>query len=93
MGLIAGRDNQQTEGKEKMVYEKVRKILAEQLGADEDSITPDTNVMDDLGLDSLDMAELLSTVEDELNIIIRDGRIRDLTMLGEICAFIEAQMA
>ena len=93
MGLIAGRDNQQTEGKEKMVYEKVRKILAEQLGADEDSITPDTNVMDDLGLDSLDMAELLSTVEDELNIIIRDGRIRDLTTLGEICAFIEAQMA
>ena len=76
-----------------MVYEKVRRILAEQLGADEDSITPETNIMDDLGLDSLDVAELLSSVEDELNIMVRDERIRDMATLGEFCAFIEAQIA
>ena len=73
-----------------MVFEKLRELLAAQLGVDEDSITPDTNILDDLGADSLDVMELISTVEDEFNIIITDERIRELTTVSEVCAFLEA---
>ncbi len=72
-----------------MVFDKLRELLAAQLGVDEDSITPDTNILDDLGADSLDVMELISTLEDEFNIIITDERIRELTTVKEVCDFLE----
>ena len=72
-----------------MVYEKLKEVLAAQLGVDEDSITPETNIMDDLGADSLDLVELISTLEDEFNIIITDDRIRELYTVKEIVDFLE----
>ena len=72
-----------------MVYDKLRELLAAQLGVDEDTIGPDTNILDDLGADSLDVMELISTMEDEFNIIITDERIRELNTVGEVCEFLE----
>ena len=72
-----------------MVYERLRELLAEQLGVDEESILPDTNIVDDLGADSLDVVELITTLEDEFNIIITDERIREVSTVKEVVAFIE----
>ena len=72
-----------------MVFDKLKELLAAQLDVDEDSITPETNIMDDLGADSLDVVELISTLEDEFDIIITDERIRELTTVKEVVDFIE----
>jgi len=73
-----------------MVYEKLRALLAEQLGISEDDIRPETNIIDDLGADSLDIVELLSTLEEEFNILIADDSVRGLFTVQEIADFIEA---
>ena len=75
-----------------MVFNKVRELLAAQLGVDEDSITPDTNIVDDLGADSLDVVELISTLEDEFNIMITDERVRELTTVQEVADFIDGMI-
>lgn len=47
------------------VFERVRKIIAEQLGVEEDDIKPDTSFVEDLNADSLDLVELIMTLEEE----------------------------
>ncbi len=72
-----------------MVYEKMRDFLSNQLGVDPSEIRPETNIIEDLGADSLDLVEMLSEMENEYNIIITDERIRELTTVGEVAAFLE----
>lgn len=72
-----------------MVYEKLKGLLAEQLGVSESEITPDTNIMEDLGADSLDIAELIAMMEDEFNILITDERIREMVTVKDVSDFIE----
>ncbi len=49
------------------VFEKVRKIIAEQLGVEESEITPQTSFVDDLNADSLDLVELIMSLEEEFS--------------------------
>ena len=72
-----------------MVYEKLRALLADQLGISVDDITPDSNIIDDLGADSLDVVELLTALEDEYDLIITDEHIRELYTVKEVADFIE----
>lgn len=72
-----------------MVFEKLRSLLAEQLEISEDKITMDTNIMDDLGADSLDVVELIMSLEDEYGIVITDDAVRDMHTVGEVVEFIE----
>ena len=72
-----------------MIYEKLRTFLSEQLGIDPADIRPESNVIDDLGADSLDLVEMLTEMESEYDIIITDERIRELTTVGEIAKFLE----
>ena len=72
-----------------MVYQKLCEFLSEQLGVEESEIRPETNVIDDLGADSLDVVELITAMEDEFNIIITDERIRELFTVGEVVEFLE----
>ena len=72
-----------------MVYQKLCEFLSEQLGVDENDIRPETNIIDDLGADSLDVVELITAMEDEFNIIITDERIRELFTVGEVVEFLE----
>ena len=58
-----------------MVLEKVKAILSEQFDVEEDSITADTSIADDLGADSLDVVDLLMSIEDEFEIEIPDEEI------------------
>jgi acyl carrier protein len=72
-----------------MVLEKVKAILSEQFDAEEDTITPDTNIADDLGADSLDVVDLLMSIEDEFEIEIPDEEVENLKTVGELVKYIE----
>ncbi len=72
-----------------MVYRKLCEFLASQLGISEEDIRPETNIVDDLGADSLDIVELISAMEDEFDIIITDEHIRELFTVQEVADFLE----
>ena len=57
------------------VEEKVKNIIVEQLGVDMESVTPEASFIDDLGADSLDIVELVMTMEEEFDLEIPDGNI------------------
>ena len=73
-----------------MVFEKVKAILSEQFDAEEDSITLETNIADDLGADSLDVVDLLMSLEDEFEIEIPDDEIENIKTVGELVKYIES---
>ena len=75
-----------------MVFEKVKQMLAEQLDADIDSLTMETNIAKDLDADSLDVVELLMTIEDEFNIEIPDEEIENIRTIGELTDYIQDHM-
>lgn len=75
-----------------MVFEKMKKILAEQLDADIDSITMETDIADDLGADSLDVVEMLMSIEDEFEIEIPDEQIENLKTVGQVVEYIQENM-
>lgn len=72
-----------------MVFEKVKAILSEQFDVEEDSITLDTSVVDDLGADSLDVVDLLMSIKDEFEIEIPDTEIDNIKTVGELVKYIE----
>ena len=73
-----------------MVLEKVKAILAEQFDVEEDKITADTDLQEDLGADSLDVVDLLMSIEDEFEVEVPDEEIENLKTVGALVAYIEA---
>ncbi len=73
------------------MYEKVRKLIAEQLNQNEENITPNSRIVEDLGADSLDTIELLMALEDEFGITISDEKASELKTIGDIVAFLETK--
>jgi acyl carrier protein len=71
------------------IFETVRNVLARQLELNPDSITRDTRILDDLGADSLDVVELIMTLEERYNIIITNDNASELLTVGQIVDFIE----
>lgn len=61
-----------------MVLEKIKAILSGQFDVEEDSITPETNLADDLGADSLDVVDLLMSIEDEFEVEIPDSEVENI---------------
>ena len=72
-----------------MVFEKIKELLANQLGADEESMTMDTNIAADLGADSLDVVELLAEIQDEFQVEIPDEEIENIRTIGDLTEFIQ----
>lgn len=72
-----------------MLFEKVRDILAEQLEIDPESITLDTNIIDDLDADSLDFVEMITSIEDEFNIVVTDEKVGDFKTVRQVVEFLE----
>lgn len=72
-----------------MIFDKVKEILAEQLEIDADEITLATNVIDDLGADSLDVVDLVMSLEDEFDIEIPDEDIENIHTVGDLVKYIE----
>ena len=72
-----------------MVYQKLCEFLVDQLGVDKADIRPETNIIEDLGADSLDVVELIGAMEEEFNILITDEHIRELYTVSEVVEFLE----
>jgi acyl carrier protein len=72
------------------VADQVKKIIVEQLGVDEDEVTPDASFVDDLGADSLDTVELVMAFEEEFSIEIPDEDAEKITRVKEAVEYIEA---
>ncbi len=66
------------------MFEKVCEMLAEQLGIDRDSIRPESEVVKDLGADSLDVVELIVALEDAYGITLPEGAIEDVKTVQDI---------
>ena len=72
------------------VVEKIKAILSEQFDADEDSITAETTLADDLGADSLDVVDLLMSIEDEFEVEIPDEEVENIKTVGALVEYIES---
>jgi len=72
-----------------MVFEKVKKILVEQLGVEEDEITLESSFIDDLGADSLDIVELIMALEEEFDLEIPDSEAEKITTVGDAVEYIK----
>ena len=73
-----------------MVLEKVQAILAEQFDVEEDKITAETDLQEDLGADSLDVVDLLMSIEDEFEVEVPDEEIENIKTVGALVSYIEA---
>jgi acyl carrier protein len=71
------------------VADQVKKIIVEQLGVDEDEVTPDASFVDDLGADSLDTVELVMAFEEEFSIEIPDEDAEKITRVKDAVSYIE----
>lgn len=74
-----------------MIFDKITEILAEQLAADKDTMTNDTKIAEDLGADSLDLVDLLMSIEDEFGIEIPDEEVENLKTIGDVVNYISAK--
>lgn len=72
-----------------MVFEKVKALLADQLEYDEDKITLESSLVDDLDADSLDVVDLIMSLEEEFDIEIPDEEIEEIKTVGDIVKYIE----
>lgn len=72
-----------------MHIDLIRSLIADQFMIDADTITMDTNLVDDLGADSLDVVDLIMSVEEELNVSIQDENISNLRTVRDIVSFLD----
>ena len=75
-----------------MVFEKIRKILADQLEIEESMITIESNLVDELNADSLDIVELIMDLEQEFDISIPDEDLPKVVTVNDIVSYIEKQI-
>jgi len=72
-----------------MVFEKLKAILVQQLDVEESQITMEASITDDLGADSLDIVDLVMSLEDEFDVEIPDDEIEKIKTVGDIVKHIE----
>ncbi|WP_461613523.1 acyl carrier protein [Clostridium sp. Marseille-QA1073] len=75
-----------------MVFEKVKKIIADQLGLEEAEVTLNSTFNDDLGVDSLELFEVIISLEEEFNIEIPNEEIEDIKDVKGIVDYIEKKI-
>ncbi len=75
------------------VAERVKKIIVDQLGVEEETVTPEASFVDDLGADSLDTVELVMALEEEFGIEIPDEDAEKITRVKEAIDYIEKHSA
>ena len=71
--------------------EKIKAIIAEQLGVKPEEVTPQASFIDDLGADSLDTVELIMALEEEFNVEIPDEDAEKMATVGDAIRYIESK--
>lgn len=72
-----------------MVFEKVKKIISEQLEVDQSIISESSTITGDLGADSLDLVDLAMSIEDEFDIELSDEALDKIKSVGDLVVYIE----
>ncbi|MCD8307919.1 MAG: acyl carrier protein [Clostridia bacterium] len=72
------------------MFEEIASILADQLGINQSKITMDSDIIKDLGADSLDVVELMMTLEDNTGKSIPDDKVADLKTVGDVVRLVES---
>jgi acyl carrier protein len=72
---------------------RVRSLVAEQLGVDISEVIPGANILDDLGADSLDVVELVMSLEDTFDIEVPDEVVEGMRTIGDIEQFVVAHVS
>ena len=72
-----------------MIFEKLKDIIAEQLSVDADKVTLEANIQEDLDADSLDIVDLITTIEDEFDISIPDEAVEEIKTDNDIVTYVE----
>ncbi|HBL40775.1 MAG TPA: acyl carrier protein [Ruminococcaceae bacterium] len=72
-----------------MPFEQIRDIICKQLELDENDVTMDTNLKDDLGADSLDLVDLAISLEDEFEVEVPDNALEKFETVGDVVRYFE----
>ena len=72
------------------MFEKIKNIIADQLGLDASEITMESSFVDDLGADSLDIVELIMALEEEFEIEFPDEDAEKVSTVGDVVSYIKA---
>lgn len=75
-----------------MVLDKIKDMLEKQLGIDKSKITEDSDIIKDIGADSLDIVEFLMDAENEWGITIEEKDVKNLHTIGDIVKYIESRI-
>ena len=74
------------------IFDKVKEIIVEQLGATEDSVISDASFIDDLGADSLDIVELIMALEEEFDLEIPDAEAEKIITVSDVVEYIKSNV-
>ncbi len=72
-----------------MVFDKIKEIILDQMDVDEDDITMDADIQDDLQADSLDVVMLMKTISEEFEMAVPDDAVDSIKTVGDIVDYIE----
>lgn len=72
-----------------MIFETLKKMIANQTGMDESKITMQSDILNELGLDSLDIVELIMSAEEEWDIIVDDDDVTSFKRIADVVEYIE----
>ena len=73
-----------------MVFNEVAEILVDQLDVEKDKVTMEASIIDDLGADSLDVVDIIMSLEEEFGVEIPDDQVENMKTVGDIVKYIEA---
>jgi acyl carrier protein len=71
------------------IFDKLKELVADQLGVEEDEVTMEATMQDDLGADSLDLVDLVMSVEEEFGVKVADEDLENIKTVGDIVNYIE----
>ena len=72
-----------------MLFERIREIICDQLDLEEDKVTMDSDIMEDFEADSLDVVDLVMSIEDEFGLEVPDDQIENFRTVGDVVRYIE----
>ena len=75
-----------------MVFEKIKTFLSTQMNIDESIITPEATFIEDLNIDSLDLVELILTLEEEFSIVISEDDAEKLSTIGDVVNYVNSHI-
>lgn len=72
-----------------MVFDKIKDIIVEQLDVEEDAVTMEASITEDLGADSLDVVDLVMSIEESFDVEVPDEEVENIKTVGDIVKYIE----